>query len=144
MMSRVSPEPGVYVARYEWNGRSGGLIIGAAVFVLIALMAPMSLALRVVTLLLFGGGALVFIASIATRRVALRVDASGITLGGSPGRHGSPDRPAACGRYRPHLRPGQPDPERRRSRRAVRRYRQGPLTLTPDQRKEDRPGRIRD
>src|SRR5580658_8612294 len=80
MMSRVSPEPGVYVARYGWNGRSGGLIIGVAVFVLIALTAPMSLALRVITLVLFGGGALVFIASIATHRVALRVDASGITL----------------------------------------------------------------
>jgi hypothetical protein len=37
----------------------------------------------------FGGGALVFIASIATRRVALRVDASGVTLGGSPGRYRS-------------------------------------------------------
>jgi hypothetical protein len=92
MMSRVSPEPGVYVARYGWNGRSGGLIIGAAVFVLVALTAPMSLALRVVTLVLFGGGALVFIASIATRRVALRVDARGITLGGSPGRYRSTTR----------------------------------------------------
>jgi hypothetical protein len=92
MMSRVSPEPGVYVARYGWNGRSGGLIIGAAVFVLIAVTVPMSLALRVVTLVLFGGGALVFIASIATRRVALRVDARGITLGGSPGRYRSTTR----------------------------------------------------
>jgi hypothetical protein len=82
----------VYVARYGWNGRSGGLIIGAAVFVLIALTVPMSLALRVVTLVLFGGGALVFIASIAARRVALRVDASGITLGGSPGRYRSTTR----------------------------------------------------
>ena len=91
-MSGVSPEPGVYVARYGWNGRSGGLIIGAAVFVLIALTVPMSLALRVVTLVLFGGGALVFIASIATRRVALRVDARGITLGGSPGRYRSTTR----------------------------------------------------
>jgi hypothetical protein len=82
----------VYVARYGWNGRSGGLIIGAAVFVLIAVTVPMSLALRVVTLVFFGGGALVFIASIATRRVALRVDASGITLGGSPGRYRSTTR----------------------------------------------------
>jgi hypothetical protein len=82
----------VYVARYGWNGRSGGLIIGVAVFVLIALTAPMSLALRVITLVLFGGGALVFIASIATHRVALRVDASGIALGGSPGRYRSTSR----------------------------------------------------
>jgi hypothetical protein len=79
----------VYVARYGWNRRSGSLIVGAAVFVLVALTVPMSLALRVVTLVFFGGGALVFIASIATRRVALRVDASGVTLGGSPGRYGA-------------------------------------------------------
>jgi hypothetical protein len=88
-MSGVSPEPGVYVARYGWNRRSGSLIMGAAVFVLVALTVPMSLALQVVTLVFFGGGALVFIASIATRRVALRVDASGVTLGGSPGRYRS-------------------------------------------------------
>src|ERR1700722_11800496 len=92
MMSRVSPEPGAYVARYGWNGRSGGLIIGAAVFVLIALTVPMSLALRVITLAPFGGGALVFIARVAPRRVALRVDARGITLGGSPGRYRSTTR----------------------------------------------------
>ena len=79
----------MYVARYGWNRRSGSLIVGAAVFVLLALTVPMSLALRVVTLVFFGGGALVFIASIATRRVALRVDASGVTLGGSPGRYGA-------------------------------------------------------
>ena len=67
----------------------GGLFYGFSPFVLIALTVPMSLALRVVTLVFFGGGALVFIASIATRRVALRVDASGVTLGGSPGRYGA-------------------------------------------------------
>src|SRR5487761_1143824 len=89
MISGVTGEPGVYVARYGWNRRSGSLIIGAAVFVLLALTVPMSLALRVVTLVFFGGGALVFIAGIATRRVALRVDTSGVTLGGSPGRYGA-------------------------------------------------------
>ncbi len=83
----MTAEPGVYVARYGWNRRSGGLIVGAAVFVLLALTVPMSLPLRVVTLVFFGGGLLVFTASIATRRVALRVDASGVTLGGSPGRY---------------------------------------------------------
>jgi hypothetical protein len=89
MIGGVTPEPGVYVARYGWNRRSGSLIIGAAVFVLVALTVPMSMALRVVTLVLFGGGGLVFIAGIASRRVALRVDASGVTLGGSPGRYRS-------------------------------------------------------
>jgi hypothetical protein len=85
----VTSEPGVYVARYGWNGRSGSLIIGAGVFVVLALTVPMSLALRVVTLVFFGGGLLVFTASIASRRVALRIDASGVTLGGSPVRYRS-------------------------------------------------------
>jgi hypothetical protein len=92
MMGGVSAEPGVYVARYGWNRRSGSLILGAAVFVLVALTVPMSLALRVVTLVFFGGGVLVVIANIASRRVALRVDADGITLGGSPGRYRSTTR----------------------------------------------------
>jgi hypothetical protein len=92
MMGGVGAEPGVYVARYGWNRRSGSLVIGAAVFVLVAVTVPMSAALRVVTLVFFGGGALVVIAAIASRRVALRVDASGITLGGSPGRYRSTTR----------------------------------------------------
>ena len=92
MMGGVSAEPGAYVARYGWNRRSGGLITGAGVFVLVAVTVPMSLALRVVTLVFFGGGALVFLASIASRRVALRVDAAGITLGGPPGRYRSATR----------------------------------------------------
>src|SRR5271156_1769236 len=94
MISGVTAEPGVYVARYGWNRRSGSLIIGAAVFVLLALTVPMSLALRVVTLVFFGGGALVFIASIATRRVALRGDTSGVTPGGSPRRGGAAPPPS--------------------------------------------------
>jgi hypothetical protein len=88
----MTPEHGVYVARYGWNRRSGFLIVGALVFVLVGLTAPMSLALRVITVAFFGAGALVFTASIATRRVALRVDAQGVTLGGSPGRSRSRDR----------------------------------------------------
>jgi len=88
-MAVVSAEPGVYVARYGWNRRSGTLIIGAALFVLIAITAPMSLVLRVVTIVVFGGGVLLLTGSIATRRVALRVDAAGVTLGGSPARYRS-------------------------------------------------------
>lgn len=59
-MGGAGAEPGVYVARYGWNRRSGSLILGAAVFVLAAPRVPMSLALRVGTLVFFGGGALVF------------------------------------------------------------------------------------
>jgi len=88
-MGGVNSEAGVYVARYGWNRRSATLIIGALVFVVVAVTAPMALPLRVVTVVLFGGGALWFIASVASRRVALRVDASGITLGGSPARYRS-------------------------------------------------------
>jgi hypothetical protein len=82
----------VYVGRYGWNRRSRSLIAGAAVFMLLAVTVPMSLALQVVTL--------VFIASIATRRVALRVDASGATFGGSPGRYRSATRLIPVGRHK--------------------------------------------
>ena len=85
----MSSEAGVYLARYGWNRRSGTLIIGALVFVVIAATAPMSLPLRVVTIVVFGSGALWFTASVASRRVALRVDVTGITLGGSPARYRS-------------------------------------------------------
>lgn len=88
-MGGVNDEADVYVARYGWNRRSGTLLIGALVFVIVAVTAPMPLPLRVVTIVLFGGGALWFTGSAATRRVALRVDATGITLGGSPARYRS-------------------------------------------------------
>ena len=60
-----------------------------------------------------------------------------------PGRHGSAHRPAARRRHRPHLRPGWPDPARRRSRRAGGHHRHGRRRhpLTPGQGKEDRLGR---
>jgi hypothetical protein len=85
----MSSEDGVYVARYGWNRRSGTLVTGALLFVAIAVIAPMSLPLRVVTIVFFGGGALLLIGSAASRRVALRVDATGITLGGAPARYRS-------------------------------------------------------
>lgn len=56
-------------------------------FVVVALTVPMSLVLRVVALVFFGGALLVFIATTASRQVALRVDASGVLLGGSPARY---------------------------------------------------------
>ena len=59
-----------------------------------------------------------------------------------PGRYGSPDRPAARRRRRPHLRPGRPDPARRRPRRAVRHHRQRTTdTHAPEPEKGGPPGR---
>jgi hypothetical protein len=85
----VSSDAGVYVARYGWNRRSGSLIIGALVFVVVAVTVPMSLPLRVVAIVFFGGGALLLIGSTASRLAALRVDRAGVTLGGSPARYRS-------------------------------------------------------
>ncbi len=78
----MNAEPGVYVARYGWNRRSGRPVILTLVFVLLIIVLPMPLAARVVTGVFFGGALLFFLGMIATRRVALRVDASGVTLGG--------------------------------------------------------------
>lgn len=80
-------EPGGYEARYGWNGRTIRLTAGAMVFVVLAIVLPLSLPLRVAALVLFGGGLVLLLAGVLTRRVALRVDGDGVTLGGSPLRY---------------------------------------------------------
>ena len=77
-------EPGVYEARYGWNSRSARMLITAVVFVTIALTVPMSLTARLAIGIMFGIAGLVFAATILGRRLAFRVDAQGITLGGAP------------------------------------------------------------
>jgi hypothetical protein len=81
-------EPFVYEARYGWNRRTGLVIIGGLAFTVLAVALPgMSLAMRIFVSVFFGGGALFLLGVICTRRVAFRVDASGVTLGGMPPRY---------------------------------------------------------
>lgn len=52
-----------------------------------ALLPEMPLLVRAFAVALFGGGAVLFLVGMFTRRVALRIDAKGITLGGIPLRY---------------------------------------------------------
>ncbi|MFI6894909.1 hypothetical protein ACIBM4_12420 [Streptomyces sp. NPDC050256] len=77
----------VYEARYGWDRKTISVVAMAAVLTVLLIVTDVSTALRVTGLALFGGGAL-FMAFVAlSRRPAFRVDASGVLLGGSPGRY---------------------------------------------------------
>jgi hypothetical protein len=78
----MDPEP--YQVRYEWDRRIWTVVCCAAVAFLIAIDAPMPL---LPTIVLSGGGLLVVLGCLLYRRVALRVDAAGVTLGGPPLRY---------------------------------------------------------
>ena len=84
---RVLHESLVYEERYHWTRTSNTALIGCGIFVLFAVLLPMPLPLRVAIAALAGCGAFFSVIVAASRRVALRVDASGITLGGSPLRY---------------------------------------------------------
>jgi hypothetical protein len=76
-----------YEERYRFNLKTFGLISISVVFTLVAIFVPMGLAPRVVSLVFFGGSGVLLLFVAISRKVALRVDASGITLGGSPLRY---------------------------------------------------------
>lgn len=86
----MAAESFVYEARYGWSGRTARIVVVGLVFAAAGFALP--LALRIIDIVLFGGGALFFLAVICTRRVAFRVDASGVTLGGTPLRYRSGTR----------------------------------------------------
>lgn len=73
-----------YQVRYEWDRRIWTVVCCAAAAVLITVSFPMPL---LPTIVLIGGGLLAVAGCLLYRRVALRVDAAGITLGGPPLRH---------------------------------------------------------
>jgi len=84
----VPQDPLVYEERYRWTQASVTALAVCSVFVLIAIAAlTMPLLLRVAVAAVFGCGAFLCVIVPASRRVALRIDANGITLGGNPLRY---------------------------------------------------------
>jgi hypothetical protein len=81
----------VYEERYGFPGDYARLLAICVAFALGGLVVPLPSAVRLAEFLIFGVGgvALAVLGLRATRLVALRVDESGLTLGGSPLRYGS-------------------------------------------------------
>jgi hypothetical protein len=85
---RMLHESLAYEERYHWTRASTTALAACSVFVLIGVVAPAApLRLRVVFIALGGCGAFLSVIVPASRKVALRIDASGITLGGNPLRY---------------------------------------------------------
>ncbi|MFC4114305.1 hypothetical protein [Nonomuraea zeae] len=87
MEDRASP---VYQARYGWDLRTIGIVAGGAVFTAAMLLLDMPLVMKILGLALFGAGGLsmAYMAYMASsRKVAFRVDETGVLLGGSPIRY---------------------------------------------------------
>jgi hypothetical protein len=73
-------ELGVYEAKYGWNRQSARVITGCVAFCVVMLVIPAPLWARVLVIGFFGLGTLMVAAAGLTRRTALRVDASGVSL----------------------------------------------------------------
>ncbi|MGW0826122.1 hypothetical protein [Streptomyces sp. NPDC002845] len=84
MAENLSP---VYQARYGWDLRTTGVVALSAVFTAVLLLPDVPLFAQILGLPLFGAGGL-FMAYVAlSRKVAFRVDETGVLLGGSPARY---------------------------------------------------------
>jgi hypothetical protein len=80
----------VYEERYRWTQTSTTVLIGCGMLMIIGALATSprsSVVLQVLIVAVSGCGAFFDVLYPASRKVALRVDASGITLGGTPWRY---------------------------------------------------------
>ncbi|MFG2598021.1 hypothetical protein [Streptomyces sp. NPDC048462] len=79
--------PLTYQARYGWDRRTAGTVAFAAVFTAVLLLPGVPLLGRLLGLPLFGLGGLFMAYTALSRKVAFRVDETGVLLGGSPARY---------------------------------------------------------
>ena len=84
---RMLRESLVYEERYHWTRNSTTALMICGMLVLFGVLLPMRLTLRVPIVGIAGCGAFLSVIVPASRKVALRIDASGITLGGNPLRY---------------------------------------------------------
>ncbi|MGW7362343.1 hypothetical protein ACWGI8_02705 [Streptomyces sp. NPDC054841] len=89
MSSSTSSKAPVYEARYGFDRRTVAVLGGSALFCACLLIPGVgfSWGQRIAVVVLFGGGGLLMAAGALTRKVAFRVDESGVLLGGSPLRY---------------------------------------------------------
>jgi hypothetical protein len=77
-------EPFVYEAKYGWNRQAAKVIGICLTFCVVVLVVTTPLWLRIVTVGFFGVGGLLILTLCFTRKTALRIDASGMTMSKSP------------------------------------------------------------
>lgn len=80
-------EAPVYEERYRWTRNSAIALAVCSVALLLGIAPTVSLLMRVVLVPIGGAGAFLCVIVPTSRKVALRVDADGITLGGNPLRY---------------------------------------------------------
>ncbi|ELP71062.1 hypothetical protein ACKI1I_40450 [Streptomyces turgidiscabies] len=80
----ISP---VYEARYGWDRKTIRLVACCAAFTAVLFLPGMPLPARILGLPLFGGGGLFMAYMTLSRKVAFRVDETGVLLGGNPARY---------------------------------------------------------
>lgn len=85
----VDRSPPVYQARYGWDRRTAGIVGTSALFTALLLLPDMPLLGRILGLSLFGVGGLFMAYTSMSRKVAFRVDETGVLLGGNPARYKS-------------------------------------------------------
>jgi hypothetical protein len=73
---------GTYEARFGFNGADSLRLLGCIGFVLVSVLVPMPMWARVLTAGFFGLAFIFAGLTMLSRRVALRVDQAGVTLGG--------------------------------------------------------------
>ncbi len=82
----MAREAAVYEERYRWSRRTASVVAAGVLAVLVAVGVEIPL---LPTLILLAAGVLALLWGAVSRRVAVRVDARGVTLGGSPLRYRS-------------------------------------------------------
>ncbi len=82
----MAREAAVYEERYRWSRRTASVVVAGVLAVLVAAGVDMPL---LPTVILLAAGVLALLWGAVSRRVAVRVDARGVTLGGSPLRYRS-------------------------------------------------------
>jgi hypothetical protein len=82
----MAREVAVYEERYRWSRRTASVVAAGVLAVLVAVGVAMPL---LPALILLAAGVPALLWGAASRRVAVRVDARGVTLGGSPLRYRS-------------------------------------------------------
>jgi hypothetical protein len=88
----VADDPITYETLHGLGGRTGPALLLCLLFVIGVLVAKVPVAVLIAVLVVFGGSGTALLVHGVSGRIALRVDASGVTLGGTPLRYQSTTR----------------------------------------------------